>query len=83
MKIVNPNRNSIVGTNNGGIMLITLIVLSTAGIKNETPPATKPKLQCMNPVKGSTKLEPSDDYGTTKCIATPEQSPKKSIRVPK
>lgn len=57
-------------------MLITLIVLSTAGIKNETPPATKPKLQCLNPVKGSTKLEPTNDAGTEKCIAVPSESTK-------
>ncbi len=64
-------------------MWITLIVLSTAGVKNETPETAKPKLQCLNPVKGSPKLEPTNDNGTAKCIAVPEPSPRKPSRVPK
>ena len=64
-------------------MFVTLVVLSLAGVKNETPVTSKPKLQCLNPVKGSTKLEPTNDYGTAKCIAVPEPSPKKPSRVPK
>lgn len=55
-------------------MLLTLIVLSTASIKNETPVTKLPKLQCLNPVKGSTKLEPTSDNGTSKCIAVPDTS---------
>ena len=62
-------------------MLLTLIVLSTASIKNETPVTKLPKLQCLNPVKGSTKLEPTSDNGTSKCIAVPDTSkPERKVR---
>jgi hypothetical protein len=55
-------------------MLITLVVLSLAGVKNETPVTNKPKLQCLNPSKGSPKQDPTKDVGTDKCIAVPETS---------
>ena len=55
-------------------MLLTLIVLSTASIKNETPSTKLPKLQCLNPVRGSPKLEASNDIGTDKCIAIPDRT---------
>lgn len=53
-------------------MITALIVLSLANVKNETPTTNLPKLQCLNPVKGSTKLEPTNDNGTTSCIAVPD-----------
>jgi len=53
-------------------MFVTLVVLSLATVKNETPQTKLPKLQCLNPVKGSTKLEPTNDVGTEKCIAVPD-----------
>lgn len=55
-------------------MLLTLIVLSTASVKNETPKTKRPVMQCLNPVRGSTKLEPTTDNGTEKCIAVPDTS---------
>jgi hypothetical protein len=62
-------------------MLLTLIVLSTAPIKNETPQTKRPIMQCLNPVKGSTKLEPTNDNGTEKCIAVPDTSkPERKVR---
>lgn len=62
-------------------MLLTLIILSTASVKNETPVTKLPKLQCLNPVKGSTKLEPTNDIGTSKCIAVPDNSkPERKVR---
>lgn len=62
-------------------MLLTLIVLSTASVKNETPTTKLPKLQCLNPVRGSTKLEPTNDNGTSKCIAVPDTSkPERKVR---
>lgn len=55
-------------------MFITLVVLSLATVKRETPVVPPAKLQCLNPVKGSTKLEPTNDVGTEKCIAVPDSS---------
>ena len=55
-------------------MFVTLVVLSLAGVKNETPPTKLPKLQCLNPVRGSPKLEPSNDMGTDRCIAIPDRT---------
>lgn len=57
-------------------MLITLVVLSLATVKRETPAVPPSKLQCLNPVKGSAKLEPTNDAGTEKCIAVPDVSKK-------
>jgi hypothetical protein len=53
-------------------MITALIVLSLANVKNETPPTKLPKLQCLNPVRGGTKLEPTNDIGTASCIAVPD-----------
>jgi hypothetical protein len=62
-------------------MFITLVVLSLANVKNETPVTKTPKLQCLNPARNSPKLEPTNDTGTSKCIAVPEPSPRKPTRV--
>lgn len=58
-------------------MLITLIVLSLANVKNETP-QTKPanKLGCLNPVKVNPKIESNAEVGTEKCLAIPDKSSK-------
>lgn len=59
-------------------MIIALIVLSTAGIKAETP-NVKPanKLQCLNPVVDTRpKLENTTETGTEKCLAVPEKATK-------
>lgn len=62
-------------------MFITLVVLSLANVKNETPVVSPSKLQCLNPVKGSTKLEPTNDAGTEKCIAVPDSAkPVRKVR---
>lgn len=57
------------------LVAISLVSASNlAGVKNETPSTKLPKLQCLNPVHGSPKLEASNDIGTDKCIAIPDKS---------
>jgi hypothetical protein len=50
-------------------MFITLVVLSLAGVKNETPQTKKPKLECVYSVKPSVKLEDTT-VKTKECITS-------------
>ncbi len=57
-------------------MLIALVVLSTAGIKLETPETKKPKLQCTTTITKSAKLDQNIENRLRKCViklSKPEQ----------
>lgn len=55
-------------------MFTVLVVLSLAGVKNETPIRNLNKLECMNPVRVNPKQEPTKDTSTDKCLAVPDTS---------
>lgn len=59
-------------------MFITLIVLSLAAAKAETPATPGGKLKCLNPVRVNPKLESTVNPGTEKCLAIPAPSEKPS-----
>jgi len=63
-------------------MIIALVVLSLAGVKNETPDTSHGKLKCLNPVKVNPKLEQDVNTDRTeKCLAVPDKSkPVKKIQ---
>lgn len=63
-------------------MFATLIVLSLAGVKNETPIRNVNKLECLNPVRVKPKQDTITDTSTDKCLAVPDTS-KPSRKVPK
>lgn len=57
-------------------MFITLVLLSTAGVKLETPETKKPKLECTATITTSAKLDRNIDNRSRKCViklSTPEQ----------
>ena len=48
-------------------MFIALIVLSTAGVKNETPPSKAPQVLCLDSYRGSVKTETAEKVTTNLC----------------
>lgn len=55
-------------------MIAAMLVLSLAGVRNETPNRPAGKVECLNANRVSPKTDTRNEVGTDKCIIVPERS---------